>query len=97
VKIVKLRELIDMLEDFDQEAEVRLACQPSWPLAFNVAGAVADSELADFVDERDTDDVPEPARNVVWIVQGDHPHEEDPYAPKACWPAVQALTPDFEW
>jgi len=62
IKMMKVRELIDLLEDFDQEAEVRLACQPSWPLAFNVAGAVADSELAEFVDERDADDVPEPAQ-----------------------------------
>ena len=43
-----VEELIDLLGQYDGEQEVRLAFQPSWPLAFNV-GQVSSSD--EFVDE----------------------------------------------
>jgi hypothetical protein len=38
-------ELIEILEDFDENAEVRLAFQPSWPLQYDV-GDVQEVELS---------------------------------------------------
>lgn len=72
-------ELIDMLESMDnRDAEVRLATQPAWPLAYNVAGVIADPDIAD-------DDE---ALEIVWIVEGDHP-DGTPYAPAAAFEAAR--------
>lgn len=35
-------ELIEMLQDFDEEAEVRLAEQPSWPFEYSIGGVIYD-------------------------------------------------------
>jgi hypothetical protein len=40
-----VRDLVRLLEDFDPDAEVRLAVQPSWPLRHNVAGVCAGGDL----------------------------------------------------
>lgn len=70
-----VQELLELLEDADPNAEVRLATQPSWPLAFELAG----------VAEPDDDEMP---AGVVWLVTGDHP-EDTPYAPEAAWSAAR--------
>jgi hypothetical protein len=38
---MNMQELIELLEDCDPEAEVRLAHQPGWPLAFELRGVAA--------------------------------------------------------
>ena len=35
-----VRELIEMLEDCDEHAEVRLAHQPSWPFEYSIDSAM---------------------------------------------------------
>jgi hypothetical protein len=67
-----VQELIELLEDCNLEAEVRLAHQPGWPLAFQLHGVVPDED-----DDATTD-------AVVWLVAGDHP-DETPYAPTGLW------------
>ena len=39
---MNVRELIELLDDYDPEAPVLIAHQPSWPLAEVVAGVVED-------------------------------------------------------
>lgn len=70
-------ELIELLEDAPPTAEVRLATQPAWPLAFQV-GTVTPDGVAGGCDEPGCEDCSTEA--VVWIAAGDHP-EDSPYAP----------------
>ena len=41
-----VQELIELLEDCLPEAEIRLASQPGWPLAFQLHGVVPDEDTA---------------------------------------------------
>lgn len=70
-------QLINRLEEFDPEDEVRLMFQPSWPLQFSVRG-VADS--ADFIDL----DEESSAKRIAWLVEGEHPYDA-PYGYKDAW------------
>lgn len=75
-----VKELIEILEDFDPETEVRLATQPNYPLQHNVAGVVHTSELtADAVQAYTGDKDAE----VAWILEGSTP--EQPYGSKDWW------------
>jgi hypothetical protein len=73
---VTLNELIEELQaivESDEElgeAEVQLATQPNYPLAFAIDTVTADH----------CGDAP-----VVWIAEGGHPREGSPYAPKHAW------------
>ena len=78
-KIMTVQELIELLEDCDPEAEVRLAHQPGWPLAFELRG-VAVPDDAGY--EGDEEAAPEPG--VVCLVEGGHP-DDSPYAPSYLW------------
>lgn len=89
-----VHELIELLQDADAGQEVRLACQPSWPLAFQIshtfdaAEAVEPgrceehSEVICELCEHDGEvDLPDP---IFWIVQGGHP--DNPYCvPGEVW------------
>jgi hypothetical protein len=70
-----------LLENLDDEAEVRLATQPSWPLAFHLAGVTTSQELFEREQEVFAD---EDTSEVVWLVAGDHP-SDSPYAPREAW------------
>lgn len=78
-------QLIELLSEMDPGDEVRIATQPEYPLAFEVAGVVSlDADPASTLDGGER----EPG--IVWISTGDHP--DDPYAPPAafaeaegCW------------
>lgn len=39
---MKVHELISELEMFDEDADIRLAFQPSWPLQYEISGVVED-------------------------------------------------------
>lgn len=39
-----VRELTEMLSEHDDDTEVRLAFQPSWPLQYHAGGVAADDE-----------------------------------------------------
>ena len=51
-------ELLEMLEGFDQEAEIRIAMQPSWPMEYTIAGMAI------------TEDYGEEHGKVVYIAEG---------------------------
>lgn len=58
-------ELKELLEEYPDELEVRIALQPNYPLESNVAGVVA---LADLEDE---DDEPvDPDDDCLYILEG---------------------------
>src|SRR5262245_5973655 len=42
---MRVQELMELLEDFDPEAEVRLAFQPHWPLQYHIGEVVECSEF----------------------------------------------------
>lgn len=74
---MRLSELMDLLQEQEErtqgaDPEVRLVCQPAWPLQFEIRGV--------WVNNEDMDD-PE---SVVYIVQGDHPHDT-PYGSGKAW------------
>lgn len=83
---ITVAELMERLEDYDPDAEVRIVTQPAWPLQFAVAGAVGVEDMAAGADEDDLDGV-ESDEKVVWLVAGDHP-DGTPYGPKAAFGAV---------
>jgi hypothetical protein len=39
-----MQDLLEILEDFDPEAEIRLAHNRSWPLAFQLGGVATDGD-----------------------------------------------------
>jgi hypothetical protein len=82
-----VEELIAELEQYDRDAEVRVAIQPQWPLACDVQNVVSAADLP-----VGRDDEPAPARDdldvapVVWIaVSQVSSSDESPYAPLAAW------------
>lgn len=93
---MKVRDLIEILEDQDPEAEVLIMSQENWPFENAVAGvAVRD----DFVDDEEEDDEDEDetdeagterryekgtAANDVFIVEG----QQLRYGSKAAWNAA---------
>ena len=109
MKVGQLRELLDGVDD---ETEIRVAWQPSWPLAASLGGVRVPGDDADeatcpehpdyyvghtisqaqqnledgFVAGETCDCEPEDderdRREHVWLVQGDHPWDESPYAPR---------------
>ena len=74
-------ELLEMLEGEEPDMEVRLAMQPSWPLRFQVDRVVNDAFIDRDEDDEDGDEGPQ----FIWIVAGDHPYGESPYASKKLW------------
>jgi hypothetical protein len=88
---MKVQDLIEMLQEFDGEAEVRMATQPNWPLQFDVA------TVTEFFSDEDIPEGPCPDHGVeaceeclaemfpkvVYVTQGDQPRGASPYAPGA--------------
>lgn len=79
-----VRELIRQLEDHDGDTEVRIATQPNWPLAFDVANVVHEQDIMEGSDEDDEplDDEP---RDIVWIATSEGNCYDHPYAPRGVW------------
>lgn len=77
---MNVAQLKELLEGQDDDAEVRIALQPSWPLRANVANVVAGRDAMDDDDPTDEDD----ALGIVWIVAREGVgYGEHPYAPRA--------------
>jgi hypothetical protein len=74
-----VHELTELLEDCHPDAEVRLAHQPSWPLAFELRGVAVPDDAGCEGDEEAA-----PAVGLVWFVEGGHP-DDSPYAPRYLW------------
>ena len=45
---MNIRELRTIIEDLDDEVEVRFMAQPNWPFEYEVRGAVTFDQLVDF-------------------------------------------------
>jgi hypothetical protein len=71
-------ELKELLQDLDDEMEVRLAHQPSWPFEYSISGAeVVDlnepdpDDTVEPEDEEHPDDVEEPEPNeILYLAEG---------------------------
>ena len=66
---MKVGQLIEMLEQMPEDAEVMLAQQPNWPFEYSLSDVVmvgpdADNQL----DDDDEDDRPD--ENIVYLVEG---------------------------
>lgn len=94
-------QLRELLEAYDDDAPLRVAIQPSWPLRCAVVGVTDGDEIerernggygydeVQFVDP-DTGEVaerlPEDERRIVWIaVDQVSSYDEHPYAPSEAW------------
>lgn len=80
---MKVSTLKTLLEGVDDDLDVMIAHQPSWPLAETLAAGLLDSER-DVHDEQsdgfyDGEDEPQ---DVFWLVAGGASHARSPYAPR---------------
>ena len=66
---MQVRDLIEILEQFDEEAEVFIAEQPGWPFEYAIDDVVEVTPEFD-EDESPPDDYDENAPNPVYIVEG---------------------------
>lgn len=78
MQITQLIERLESIAEAYPDAEIRVAHQPSYPLAAELAG-VTDPDDMDR-DPTDPDD-----ELIVWLVAGDHPITGSPYAPRDLW------------
>lgn len=81
---MNVRELRELLEQYDDDAEVRVAFQPHYPLRAVVQNVASSDEVyANAVDDDDSD----PDEDFVWLAvdQVSAYAAESPYAPKAAW------------
>ena len=82
---MKVRQLIDLLSEYQEDAEVRLVTQPHWPLEHGLDGVVSKSEI-DAFEADDDEDAPEPEVDVVYLLEG----ASQGYGRKAAWDAAEA-------
>lgn len=88
---MKVRDLIEILEDQDPDAEVLIMSQQSWPFENAIAGVAVREEIVE--DDEDLDDLEreEPryekgtAANDVFIVEG----QQLRYGSRAAWDAAR--------
>lgn len=90
---MKVGELKELLEGMDDELEVRIAHQPSWPLQYTVSEVVECSvfDHDDLEDDEENDTVIVPEANaterIAYIVEGSQVHD-DPYLPYSVRAAI---------
>ena len=79
-------EMINLLKEYPENSEIRLAFQKTWPLRFDIHGICSDEELTEYAEENE-DDLHEKETDKVWIVPSDgHPNrDKSPYASKDLW------------
>ena len=103
---MRVYELLETLERMpDQNAEVLMACQPGYPLQFEIEGAIAVQELVREEEDpyaelcehggRPCEECYRAERlgeygNVVWIVQGEHPRST-PYTTTEVWSSLSEV------
>lgn len=57
---MRIKDLLERLEQYDPEAEVRLLTQPQWPMEARIAGVASATEISS-----------EDERPVVFLTEGD--------------------------
>lgn len=68
---MRVRELLDALEDVDPNAEVRLAFQPNYPLEYSLDNVVTSEDVRQYdADPKDNGDENDEAEDVVWLTVG---------------------------
>lgn len=82
---MKVREMIELLQNQDPEAEIRSMSQPSWPYEYSIAGIATRREIAEFVPHRGECRESGTAPSDVFIVEG----EQLRGGAKEAWKAVQ--------
>ncbi|MEZ4364596.1 MAG: hypothetical protein R3B48_30750 [Kofleriaceae bacterium] len=87
---MKVRDLIEILEDQDPDAEVLIMSQENWPFENAIAGVAIREDFVDDEEENEDDDGTErqyetgTAPNDVFIVEG----QQLRYGSKAAWNAA---------
>lgn len=86
---MKVKDLIALLSSENPEAEVRMALQPEYPHAHDEAGVASDAAVAETeLEEKEPDEYEEgaarPAKEVVYVVQG----QWRSYGSRAAWDAA---------
>lgn len=79
---MKVSTLREILEGYEDDADVMIAHQPSWPLAETVRCVTTLEEVEEYDEEEGEDDDDE-ERKVVWIVAGGADYKRSPYAPRS--------------
>lgn len=88
---MKVRDLIEILEDQDPDAEVLIMSQQSWPFENAIAGVAVREEIVEDDEDLDDEEREEPryeqgtAANDVFIVEG----QQLRYGSKAAWDAAR--------
>jgi hypothetical protein len=82
---MQVRDLIELLEDQDPEAEVLLMTQQSWPFENAVAGVASREDIVQDDPDEDAGTDDGAARNDVFIVEGSQLR----YGSKAAWNVAQ--------
>ena len=88
---MKVRDLIDILEDQDPDAEVLIMSQQSWPFENAIAGVAVREEIVEDDEDLDDEEREAPryekgtAANDVFIVEG----QQLRYGSKAAWDAAR--------
>ena len=77
-----VEELIERLQDYDSNAEVRLMTQSEWPFENDIFGVCDTNEINDCLHPEDEDSDPE-GENIVYITEG----AQLCYGRKAAWEA----------
>lgn len=86
---MNVNELIERLQDCDPEAEVMLATQPGWPLAYHLSGVATADDIAGETrcEAHESYSCDEDAcrdESIVWLVEGGQRYDQ-PYAPSSAW------------
>jgi hypothetical protein len=82
-------ELMDLLEDEEEDALVRIVHQQSWPLQEVVGGIAAGRDLFDEEAEDDENLATYAGSEsaIVYLVANGHPDHGSPYGPRGAWDA----------
>lgn len=86
-----VNEMIERLEEVAEDGygncELRLAFQPRWALQFTIGGIATPDDASR--GQGEPDEEPDDAASVVYIVEGEHPGDDSPYAPAWAFTAAR--------
>jgi len=80
---MKVRDLIEKLEEYDGELEVVIASQPSYPMEYGIAGVVSEKEMQSRDDE-ESDKEDNQSSDKVYLVEGN----QHGYSKKDIWNSI---------